>query len=336
MKARLTSEDGGSSHLWWGWGDTPLLRHWRRLQRRHRSHLSSREAHAAAHEAVRATATASQDLVKNATQRSLAALVTVGAALVASADLVLPVSVGRLLILLVAAFLLVLALIAVVIEGPLLALPAKHLAADLEHQHDLLTGEQRTSVANTPSLQSAKRLSMTVRIEVPLLHVVFAGPPDRLRTTRGVRRAVSHHGGPTSRAGTDRFLRSWQAGRKVHGAEQCARCKSSPSRRACSTVAASSRWYVAPLSRWSQRSSASRTSAERKPPPLTHHLQSCRLQHPIAADATTQAQHPAKYYRTRRCKCPSCRAAPAHVTPHDEAHPDLVEARLEYLQERGL
>jgi hypothetical protein len=135
---------------------------------------SSREAHAQAQDAARQTVKNATDMVKGAVERMLASLVAVGAVLMANAGRVLPDDIGRLLVLLIAGFLLLLAASSVLLEGPLLALPAKKLKEDLDHQAGLLTDTQRTKIDQLPSLVSARCRTNTVRWVVPLVLTFFA------------------------------------------------------------------------------------------------------------------------------------------------------------------
>jgi hypothetical protein len=134
----------------------------------------SREAHAQAQDAARQTVKNATDMVKGATERMLAALVAVGAVLIANAGRALPDDTGRLLIVLVAVFLFVLAAASALLEGPLLALPARKLKQDLVHQAGLLTDEQRRRVDELPSLVAARGRITAVRWAVPAAHVLFA------------------------------------------------------------------------------------------------------------------------------------------------------------------
>lgn len=135
---------------------------------------SSREAHAQAQDAARQTVKNATDMIKGATERTLAALVAVGAVLMANAGRVLPDDVSRLLIVLVAAFLLLLAAASVLLEGPLLALPAERLKADLVHQAGLLSDDQRDRIHLLPSLAAARDKITMVRFAVPFTHGTFA------------------------------------------------------------------------------------------------------------------------------------------------------------------
>lgn len=148
---------------------------------------SARDAHAQAQDAARQTAKSATDMLKSATDRMLASLVAVGAILMANAGRVLPDATGRLLILLVAAFMATLAAAAVFLEGPLLGLPAKKLRSDLDHQAGLLTVEQRERIVRLPSLVAVRTRTIALRWCVPITYVLFAvllavlGHPDQYR-----------------------------------------------------------------------------------------------------------------------------------------------------------
>lgn len=136
---------------------------------------SNREAHAQAQDAARQVVKNAHDMVKAATERMFAALIAVGAVLVANASKALPDDVGRLLLVFVAIFLIVLAVASVALEGPLMALPARKLREDLSHQQGLLTAQQRADIDDTPSLNAARERICVVRWAVPVAHGVFAG-----------------------------------------------------------------------------------------------------------------------------------------------------------------
>lgn len=134
----------------------------------------AREAHAQAQEAARQTVKNATEMLKGASERSLAALIAVGAVLMANAGRVLPDDISRLLIVLVALFLCVLAIASTALEGPLLALPAEKLKDDLDHQGGLLTSEQRAAINLLPSLVSARKRIVTMRWAVPIAYFIFA------------------------------------------------------------------------------------------------------------------------------------------------------------------
>jgi len=135
---------------------------------------SAREAHVQAQDDARQAVKSAHDLVKAATERMLAALIAVGAVLVANAGRTLPNAPSRQILLLVAAFLAVLAVASVALEGPLMALPAKNLKEDLQHSPGLLTETQRRHVDQTPSLEAARGRVRLVRVAVPMAHLTFA------------------------------------------------------------------------------------------------------------------------------------------------------------------
>jgi hypothetical protein len=134
---------------------------------------STREAQAHAQDAARQAVKTSHDLVKAAAERMLAALVALGAVLIANASRTLPDDVSRNLLLLVAAFLVFLAALSALVEGPLLALVPSKLRADLS-QTTLLTDTQRDRVDRMPSLESARARITIVRWVVPGAHLLFA------------------------------------------------------------------------------------------------------------------------------------------------------------------
>lgn len=116
-----------------------------------------------------------QDLTKAAAERVLATLVAVGAVVIARANTTLSADVSRGLMLLIAAFLGLLALASVAFEGPLLAKPMRFLGADLAHQSSLLTDEQRREVTRTPSLLATCRRLTVLRVAVPVTYLLLAG-----------------------------------------------------------------------------------------------------------------------------------------------------------------
>jgi hypothetical protein len=146
---------------------------------------TTRDAHAHAVDAVRQTISAVQGLAKSATERTLASLVAVGAVVAANATKVLANDVGRNLLLVVAAFLVLLALFSLLIEGPLLSLPLAKLNDDLRSSYSTLSDTQRARVLALPSIAATRRRVLVLRISalvvylgLALLLVVF-GFPDR-------------------------------------------------------------------------------------------------------------------------------------------------------------
>jgi hypothetical protein len=145
----------------------------------------TREAQAQANDTVRQGLRASQELVKAATERFLAALIAVGAVIIANASRSLADEVSRNLMLLIAGFLLVLALIAVLVEGPLLSLPIRHLSKDVRAGSSLLTPEQQREIVESAAVRATRRRIVTVRVVVPVLYlslsiaIVLWGYPAR-------------------------------------------------------------------------------------------------------------------------------------------------------------
>jgi len=135
---------------------------------------SSRDAQALANDTVRQALKSSQDLVKAATERFLAGLVATGAVVIANANRNLSDDVSRNLILLLACFFGVLAIVAVFVEGPLLSLQMKHLAADLRTGSSLLTEKQRQAVVDSPSVHATWVQIRIVRVAIPVLHLGLA------------------------------------------------------------------------------------------------------------------------------------------------------------------
>jgi hypothetical protein len=123
---------------------------------------------------VRQSLKSAQDLIKNATERFLAALVAVAAVLIANVNRSLPDNISRNLLLMVSAFLGVLALFAIFVEGPLLYLPLKNLDKDLRVGTALLTSAQRERIAEMASVKSTRFRVGVVRFVVLGLHVLLA------------------------------------------------------------------------------------------------------------------------------------------------------------------
>lgn len=134
----------------------------------------SREAQSQATDSVRQSLKAVQDLTRSATERVLASLVAVAAVVAANSTLTLSDRVGRNLILLVAAFLALLAVFAIVLEGPLLSLPLRKLQDDLREGNPLLTESQRQRAAGLPSVVATRRRVRLLRTIVPLTYMALA------------------------------------------------------------------------------------------------------------------------------------------------------------------
>lgn len=145
----------------------------------------TREAQSQAADSVRQSLKAVQDLTKSATERVLASLVAVAAVVAANSTRTLSDRVGRNLLLLVAAFMALLAIFAVVLEGPLLSLPLRKLKDDLREGNPILTESQRQRAAELPSVVATKRRVRILRAIVPLTYVALAaailvwGYPER-------------------------------------------------------------------------------------------------------------------------------------------------------------
>lgn len=136
---------------------------------------SAREARSVATDVVRQAVKASQDLVKSATERFLAGLVAIGAVVIANASRNLPDDVSRDLMLLIAGFFGLLALFSLLVEGPLLGLPIKHLAAETRASGTLLTEEQRKEISGSTMVEGLRWRVKAVRIALPLVYVLATG-----------------------------------------------------------------------------------------------------------------------------------------------------------------
>lgn len=137
---------------------------------------SSRDAQGQASETVRQALKSSQDLIKAAMERFLAGLVAVGAVVIANASRVLDDNISRLLMLFVSAFFLVLAAVAIFVEGPLLLLQMKYLDEDVHRSISLLTDEQRRSITNSSTVKATRLRIRLVRIVIPAVYcmLIFA------------------------------------------------------------------------------------------------------------------------------------------------------------------
>jgi hypothetical protein len=146
-----------------------------------------REANAAALDTVRQTLKSVQELTKNATDRGFAALVAVGAVLIANGTRSLSTTVGRDLLLLVAAFLIFLAIWSLLIEGPLVAAPLDSLKADLRRAAPLVTEAQIDELLTASAISNVRRRANLVRVLIPCFHlllglaIIFFGFPSRYR-----------------------------------------------------------------------------------------------------------------------------------------------------------
>jgi hypothetical protein len=145
----------------------------------------TREAQAQAADSVRQSLKAVQDLTKSATERVLASLVAVAAVVAAHSTRTLSDEVGRNLLLIVAAFLLLLALFDVILEGPLLSLPLRKLDEDLREGNPMLTETQQQRAVQLPSVLATRRRVLLLRLVVPATYlglataIVIWGYPQR-------------------------------------------------------------------------------------------------------------------------------------------------------------
>ncbi|MEO7262662.1 MAG: hypothetical protein ABI047_15610 [Jatrophihabitantaceae bacterium] len=136
---------------------------------------------------VRQGLRSAQDLAKSATERFLAALVGIGAVIIANASKNLSDHVNRDLMLLVAGFLVALALFSVLVEGPLLAIPLRNLERDLKDGSSLLTADQLHRVTSIPSVGSTCRRLTVIRVVIPAVYTLTAvfililGYPNRYK-----------------------------------------------------------------------------------------------------------------------------------------------------------
>jgi hypothetical protein len=133
-----------------------------------------RDAYSQALDAARQTVRGSQDLTKSAVERAIAALVAVGAVLIARAGTTLTPALSEQLLYGVAAFLGVLATFSVFIEGPLIGATLKHLEKDLALGSPLLTQDQISKLVQAETVEAAKTRGKRVRFTVPALYVVGA------------------------------------------------------------------------------------------------------------------------------------------------------------------
>ncbi|SMD26466.1 type 2 periplasmic-binding domain-containing protein [Kibdelosporangium aridum] len=131
---------------------------------------TSRDAYTQTNETVRQALKSSQDLIKASMERFLAGLVAVGAVTIANASRALTDDMSRLLMLFIAGFFVVLALVALVIEGPLLSLQIKNLHHDVRQGAPLLTEDQIRSITESRSVTKTRIRVQTVRIAIPVIY----------------------------------------------------------------------------------------------------------------------------------------------------------------------
>lgn len=131
-----------------------------------------RDAYSQALDAARQSVKGSQDLTKTAIERAIAALIAVGAVLIARAGAALTPTLSEQLLYSVAAFLGVLAALSILIEGPLISAPLKHLEKDLALGSPLLTPEQVSKLVGAKTVETARWRGTCVRCVVPVLYMV--------------------------------------------------------------------------------------------------------------------------------------------------------------------
>ncbi len=136
---------------------------------------STREAQSQTVDTVRQSLRSVQDLAKSAAERLFAVLVAIGAVIVANAGQTLSNRAGRNLLLLVAAFLVSMALSAIFIEGPLLSAPLKNIDGDLRTGAPLLTEDQLQRIVALPSVAATKGKVRILRWIVPGVYLLLAG-----------------------------------------------------------------------------------------------------------------------------------------------------------------
>ncbi|HEX5403173.1 MAG TPA: hypothetical protein VFX16_12805 [Pseudonocardiaceae bacterium] len=134
---------------------------------------SSREAYGQANDSVRQAMKSSQDLIKGTIERFLAGLIATGAVIVADASKDLPDHVTRVLLLLIAGFFGILAIVSILVEGPILSLQVKHLASDLHDGVPLLTERQRDAVVNGASIRATRFRIKIIRVVIPSIYIVL-------------------------------------------------------------------------------------------------------------------------------------------------------------------
>jgi hypothetical protein len=133
-----------------------------------------RDAYSQALDAARQTVKGSQDLTKSSVERAIAALIAVGAVLIARAGTSLATALSEQLLYGVAAFLGVLAALSVLVEGPLIGATLKHLEKDLALGSPLLTPNQISNLVQAETVKAAQKREKYVRFAVPALYVIGA------------------------------------------------------------------------------------------------------------------------------------------------------------------
>lgn len=146
---------------------------------------SRREAQSHARDAVRQAVKSTQDMLKVFVERFMAALVGVGGVVIGRATLVLDGDVSRSLMLAIACFLVILAAISVLIEGPIVQLPIRDLDTEIVNGYPLLGTGERDAIVDAESVAVTRGKVRTARIVIPAIYVlaalaiVVAGYPAR-------------------------------------------------------------------------------------------------------------------------------------------------------------
>lgn len=146
---------------------------------------SLREAQNHAQEAVRQALKSTQDMLKVLTERFMATLVGIGGVVIGKATQALTDDASRFLMLLIGVFALALALFSIAFEGPIVGLPIRCLATQVEDGYPLLTPVQRDTIVRGRSVTKTRQLVLMVRLVVPASYVLlfiailFFGHPER-------------------------------------------------------------------------------------------------------------------------------------------------------------
>lgn len=135
---------------------------------------SQREARAIAIKTARKSSEAAQSASKSVVERTIASLAAVGGVALASASKVITSDQGRNLALAIGAYLLVLVLWSILVEGPPITNPLGALQEDLKQVGDLLSAEERTRIMALKSVKLARRRAIVARLAVPLAYLAGA------------------------------------------------------------------------------------------------------------------------------------------------------------------
>lgn len=135
---------------------------------------SQREARAIAIKTARKSSEAAQSASKSVVERTIASLAAVGGVALASASKVITSDQGRNLALAIGAYLLVLVLWSILVEGPPITNPLGALQEDLKQVGDLLSAEERTRIMALRSVKLARRRAIVARLAAPLAYLAGA------------------------------------------------------------------------------------------------------------------------------------------------------------------